>query len=100
MATQLTSDTSVILPHKILAQALVQQLRALLDAFERFDVQIAAFAQTLPDTVDLRRGLAMKPLSDLHVACWRKSLKYLRHRFNVLITIDSYFLFRLRPLDR
>ncbi|MGA8147598.1 MAG: IS110 family transposase [Gallionellaceae bacterium] len=49
VATPLTNDTSVILPHQILAQALVQQLRALLDAIERFDAQIAAFAQTLPD---------------------------------------------------
>lgn len=48
-ATPLTHDTSVILPHQLLAHALVQQLRALLDAIERFDAQIAAFAQTLPD---------------------------------------------------
>jgi transposase len=48
-ATALTDDTSVILPYRILVQALVGQLRALLDAIERFDAQIAAFAGTLPD---------------------------------------------------
>ena len=48
-ATPLTDDVSVILPHQLLVQALVQQLRALLDAIERFDVQIATFAQSLPD---------------------------------------------------
>lgn len=48
-ATPLTGDTSVILPHRILVQALAGQLRLLLDAIERFDVQIAAFAGTLPD---------------------------------------------------
>lgn len=50
-ATPLTDDASVILPHQILVQALVQQLRVLIEAIERFDVQIAAFAQTLPDYV-------------------------------------------------
>lgn len=48
-ATPLTHDASVIVPHQLLAHARVQQLRALLDAIERFDAQIAAFAQTLPD---------------------------------------------------
>lgn len=48
-ATALTDDTSVTLPYRILVQVLVEQLRALLDAIERFDVQIAAFAGTLPD---------------------------------------------------
>ena len=53
-ATPLTDDASVILPHQILVQALVQQLRVLLEAIERFDTQIAAFAQTLPDYVLFR----------------------------------------------
>lgn len=53
-ATPLTDDASVILPHQILVQALVQQLRVLLEAIERFDTQIAAFAQTRPDYVLFR----------------------------------------------
>lgn len=44
-------DVSVILPHQLLVQARVQQLRALLDAIECFDKQIASFSQTLPDYV-------------------------------------------------
>jgi transposase len=50
-ATPLTNDMSVILPHQLLVQALAQQLRALLESIERFDKQIATFAQSLPDYV-------------------------------------------------
>ncbi|MFZ5593952.1 MAG: IS110 family transposase [Pseudomonadota bacterium] len=50
-STPLTNDVSVILPHQLLVQALVQQLRALLDAIECFDKQIVSFSQTLPDYV-------------------------------------------------
>jgi transposase len=50
-ATPLTNDVSVILPHQLLVQALAQQLRALLESIERFDKQIATFAQSLPDYV-------------------------------------------------
>jgi len=48
-ATPLTNDVSVILPHQLLVQALAQQLRALLESIDRFDKQIATFAQSLPD---------------------------------------------------
>lgn len=48
-AIPLTNDMSVILPHQLLVQALVQQLRALLVSIARFDEQIAACARTLPD---------------------------------------------------
>jgi len=48
-ATPLTNDVSVIRPHQLLVQALVEELRVLLMAIERFDAEIAALAPTLPD---------------------------------------------------
>ena len=48
-ATALTSDRAVIEPHRLLVEALVQQLRVLLQAVERFDSEIAALAPTLSD---------------------------------------------------
>jgi transposase len=48
-ASPLTHDVSVIMPHQLLAQALVAQLRLSLSAIESFDARIAALAQTLPD---------------------------------------------------
>ena len=48
-ATALTEDGAVIQPCQLLVQALVEQLRATLHAIDRFDEEIAAVAETLPD---------------------------------------------------
>src|SRR6266851_88364 len=48
-ATPLTEDVAVITPHRLLAQALVDQLRAILQAIERFDAEISTLSRTLPD---------------------------------------------------
>jgi transposase len=48
-ATPLTDDVAVILPHQLLALALVEQLRVTRQAIERFDAEIASVSQTLPD---------------------------------------------------
>jgi len=48
-ASALTSDPAVIEPNRLLIEVLVQQLRALLHAVERFDHEIAELAPTLPD---------------------------------------------------
>ena len=48
-ATSLTEDIAVITPHRLLAQALVDQLRVTLQAIERFDAEISAISRTLPD---------------------------------------------------
>jgi transposase len=48
-ATPLTDDPAVITTHQLLAIALVEQLQVALRAIDRFDVQIAALAPTLPD---------------------------------------------------
>lgn len=48
-ATALTSDSAVIDPNRLLVEVLVQQLRAALQAIERFDRAIAELAPTLPD---------------------------------------------------
>lgn len=48
-ATPLTEDVAVITPHRLLAQALVDQLRAILQAIERFDAEISTVSGTLPD---------------------------------------------------
>ncbi len=45
----MTSDTAVIEPNRLLVEVLVQQLRGLLQAVERFDREIDALAPTLPD---------------------------------------------------
>jgi transposase len=48
-ATPLTDDPAVILPNQLLVLALVEQLRVTLQAIERFDAEIAAVSQALPD---------------------------------------------------
>jgi len=48
-ATSLTEDIAVIMPHRLLVQALVDQLRVTLQAIQRFDAEISAISQTLPD---------------------------------------------------
>ena len=48
-ATALTDDPAVLGPHQLLVQALVAQLRVTLQAIDRFDAEIAAIAQCLPD---------------------------------------------------
>lgn len=48
-ATALTEDPAVIIPHQLLATTLVEQVRAIHAAIERFDERIAALAPTLPD---------------------------------------------------
>jgi transposase len=45
----LTEDPAIIGPHQLLTQALVEQLRVTLLAVDRFDSQINAVSQTLPD---------------------------------------------------
>jgi transposase len=48
-ATALTTDPAVIEPNRLLVEALVQQLRLLLQSVERFDGEIDALARTLAD---------------------------------------------------
>jgi transposase len=47
--TPLTDDPAVILPNQLLVLALVEQLRATLQAIESFDTEIATVSETLPD---------------------------------------------------
>lgn len=48
-ATALTEDEAVIRPNQLVMQALVEQLRALLQAIDRFDAEIDIVAKSLPD---------------------------------------------------
>jgi hypothetical protein len=48
-ATALTADPAVIVPNQLLVEVLVQQLRVVLQAVERFDGEIAQLAATMPD---------------------------------------------------
>jgi transposase len=48
-ASALTADLAVIEPNRLLVEALVQQLRVLLQSVQRFDREIQARAATLPD---------------------------------------------------
>jgi transposase len=48
-ASALTSDPAVIESNRLVVEALVAQLRALLQAVDRFDHEIAQLAPTLPD---------------------------------------------------
>jgi len=48
-ATALTDDEAVIKPNKMVVQALVEQLRALLQAIDLFDEEIDVIAKRLPD---------------------------------------------------
>ena len=48
-ATALTTDPAVIVPNRLLVEVLVQQLRVVLQAVERFDGEIAQLAATMPD---------------------------------------------------
>jgi transposase len=48
-ATALTTDPAVILPNRLLVEVLVQQLRVVLQALERFDGEIAQLAGSMPD---------------------------------------------------
>ena len=48
-AVPLTTDEGVMMPHALMAQALIAQLRVLLEAIERFDHAIAERAQRHPD---------------------------------------------------
>ena len=43
------ADAAVIASNRLLVEALVQQLRVLLQAVDRFEHQIAKLAPTLPD---------------------------------------------------
>jgi hypothetical protein len=49
-AVPLTTDEGVMMPHALMAQALIAQLRVLLEAIERFDHAIAERAQRHPDS--------------------------------------------------
>jgi transposase len=48
-ATALTADQAVIAPNRLLVEVLVQQLRVLIEAVQRFDREIAELAPSLPD---------------------------------------------------
>jgi transposase len=48
-AFPLTDDPAVIMPNQLLVLALVEQLRATLQAIERFDAEIATVSESLPD---------------------------------------------------
>ena len=48
-AIPLTDDPAVVIPNQLLVHALVEQLRATLQAIERFDTEIATVSETLPD---------------------------------------------------
>jgi transposase len=48
-ATALTEDQAVIRPNQMLVQALVEQLRVLLQAIDRFDAEIDTVTKSLPD---------------------------------------------------
>jgi transposase len=48
-ATALTTDRADIEPNRLVVEALVQQLRVLLQSLERFDQEIELLARTLPD---------------------------------------------------
>ncbi len=48
-ATPLTEDQAVILPKQMLVQVLIEQLRILLQAIDRFDAEIDTVAKDLPD---------------------------------------------------
>jgi transposase len=48
-AIPLTDDPAVVIPNQLLVHALVEQLRATLQAIERFDIEIATVSETLPD---------------------------------------------------
>ena len=48
-ATSLTDDDAVILPYQLVVQTLVEQLRALLQAIDRFDAEINVVTKKLPD---------------------------------------------------
>ena len=48
-ARALTDDVAVIGPHQLLVQALVAQLRVILQAIDGFDAEITQVAQRLPD---------------------------------------------------
>lgn len=48
-ASELTADSGVIVPNRLLVEVLVEQLRVMLRSIERFDHEIAQLAPTLPD---------------------------------------------------
>lgn len=48
-ATALTEDQAVIRPKQMFVQTLVEQLRVLLQAIDRFDAEIDLFTKSLPD---------------------------------------------------
>jgi hypothetical protein len=48
-ATSLTDDQAVIRPYQMVVQAMVEQLRALLQAIDHFDTEIDLVAKSLPD---------------------------------------------------
>jgi transposase len=48
-ATPLPADNGVLVPNRLLVEVLVEQLRAVLHALERFAAEIAQLASTLPD---------------------------------------------------
>jgi transposase len=48
-ATPLTLDNAIIMPHRMLAQVLVEQLQLMLSAIKEFDAEIDSIAKVQPD---------------------------------------------------
>lgn len=48
-AAPLTLDNAIIMPHRMIAQVLVEQLRLILSAIKEFDAQIDSIAKVQPD---------------------------------------------------
>jgi hypothetical protein len=51
-ATPLTQDSAVITPHRLLVEALVEQLRVTLQAIDRFDTEIEAAQESENDQIE------------------------------------------------
>ena len=64
-AMPLTEEVAVIAPNQLLVQSLVEQLRVMLGAIERFDAEISTVTQKLPDYALFRAlpgaGAALAP---------------------------------------
>ena len=73
-AMPLTADPAVIEPHRLQVEILIEQLRITIKALKRFDDEIAATAQKLPDY-----DLLFSPLPGVHRSWhrdfWRRSVK-------------------------
>lgn len=77
-ATPLTTDEGVIIPHVLMVQALIPQLRVILEAIARFDQAIAERAQRHPDYAlfDTLPGAGPVLAPRLLVACGEQRERY------------------------